>query len=238
MEIYIAIPKNCSDDQIANVKTYTDSIIFYEKIKDLEGINNYLLLEYGDLILRWPKLQPSKYVCITNGTWIDKQSRFKIPSNNPEPIFLKNKNLKFPKFNNKLQLCYDKGDYSQFILDAEKIIFDEIKNDNIALRYFLSVVYFFKIKNSQKSEQHIRYILNKKPDFAEAWCLLGDIFVFCNMYLDAKRQYENALAYGKARDIYDDLPMCPTKYEEYPSQMIEKITQSFSNAKVLSLNNI
>jgi tetratricopeptide (TPR) repeat protein len=176
---------------------------------------------------------------VTNGTWIDKQKKFTFTTDKFSPIFLKNKNLKFPFLKNtKLQRLYDEYKYNEFTLETEKHIFDDIKNKNIILRYFLSIVYFFKLKNHKKSQQHINYILNIMPHFAEAWCLLGDIFVFSNMFLEARKQYENALAFGRARDIYDDLPICPKKYEDYPQSMIEKITQSFGNAKVLSLDNI
>ena len=118
--------------------------------------------------------------------------------------------------------------YEQFINMCNNYFF--IVNDNslpsVMLRYYYAMAYF--IKNMPlESLQNIVICLAAKPTMAEFWCLAGDVYHY--LY-DNKRAamelYQNALVLGKYRMNNDDYPMELAKYDDYPTQMLARLTSS------------
>jgi len=100
------------------------------------------------------------------------------------------------------------------------------------------MTYFFKLKNIELAEKTIANFINKNVNFAEGWCLLGDMFVQNKRHIDALKAYENALEYGKKRNIYDGLPVCLRRYTVYPKEMLDKIKQLLENTSVVSIDHL
>lgn len=122
-----------------------------------------------------------------------------------------------------LSLYYlNKKKYNNFISLANNFIF---KNPNysstILLRYYLANVYLFVKKNADECYRHILVCLSQKPEMAEFWSLLGDLFFAKEQWKRASAFYDNAAIFGKYRKN-DSLPIDISKYKDYPDKMIEK----------------
>lgn len=111
----------------------------------------------------------------------------------------------------------------EFITKAEEFLFLSKKNDmpQIMINYYLALVKCTKKLNLQDAIQHILICLIYKPDMAEFWCCLGDIFYQNNDTEKAKMFYKIAISAGKKRKKSDVWPLEIKKYKEYPNNMIK-----------------
>lgn len=116
-----------------------------------------------------------------------------------------------------------KGDYKNFIIESEKLIFKENLNEenDLLIRYYLSNVFLYKEKNNQKFIQNILTLLGKKPEMPEFWCMAGDYWYLNNNFKNAMCFYKYALLAAKHRDLNDNMFYMPEKYNNYPNKMIK-----------------
>lgn len=111
----------------------------------------------------------------------------------------------------------------EFITKAEEFLFLSKKNEmpQIMINYYLALVKCIKKLNFQDAIQHISICILYKPDMAEFWCCLGDIFYQNNDTDKAKMFYKIAIIAGKKRRKSDLWPLEIKKYKEYPTNMIK-----------------
>lgn len=121
--------------------------------------------------------------------------------------------------------------YIDFIKYAEKYLFIEQNKELpsvIMTHYYLSLINLHIFKNFKKSTENILLCVEKKPDMAEFWCVLGDINFYLKKYQKAIYFYENAITMGKFRQEDDDFSIEIKKYKIYPETMTEKCKISIS----------
>lgn len=116
-----------------------------------------------------------------------------------------------------------KGDYKNFIIESEKVIFKQNLNEenDLLIRYYLCNVFLYKEKNSQKFIQNILTLLAKKPEMPEFWCMAGDYWYLNNNFKNAKQFYTYATLAARHRDFNDNMFYMPEKYHNYPNKMIK-----------------
>ena len=108
------------------------------------------------------------------------------------------------------------------LLHAEKFLFHYHVNDirKMYIRYLISWIYTFHLRNYQKAIQIIFGQLAQNCNIAEFWCLLGDIYYKLGKFNDAKKFYENAIIMGKYK--YDNMWITDLdKYQKYPKLRID-----------------
>lgn len=96
-------------------------------------------------------------------------------------------------------------------------------------RYYSAMVKCYIKKEYHKAVHILLPCLLKCPMMAEFWCLLADVYYAAKEYERAKAFYENAIILGSRRLKDDGWPMEISKYQEYPTKMMEacdKIRQS------------
>lgn len=249
MKSAILVP-NVSDQQIIDsCHNYCDTVITYTKEDILQDdflpknrIHYYLLLKENEEIKFCESFAQNNKVFVTDGNWLIKQKRIftlnKLSSDDGSTLIIQSKSkLHGPFINNEnLKNLYLQKKYEDFALETEKYIFDNFDKSYPFLRYYLSMVYFFKLNNPNKSQVHLSLLLNEFKYLAEGWCLLGDILVTSKKHFDAIKAYENAIVYGKNRNIYDGNPVWITKYGSYPQSMLNKIQNLINNTKIISVD--
>lgn len=97
----------------------------------------------------------------------------------------------------------------------------EIGMASTMIHYYYAMVNCYIKKNHQSAGQHIIFCLAKKPEMAEFWCLLADIYYAVKDYERARTFYENGMFIGEKRLKNDGWPLEVSKYKEYPIKMIE-----------------
>lgn len=102
---------------------------------------------------------------------------------------------------------------------------------SIMARYYLAFVQGIIDNETEKAAQNILLCLANNPLMAEFWCLLGDLFVKNQNFAKAMCFYENAQILGNRRLKLDKWPMQISKYNEYPSEMIDKCNKLLSNSQ-------
>jgi hypothetical protein len=75
----------------------------------------------------------------------------------------------------------------------------------------------------QQCVESLIFCLAINPSFAEAWCLLGDIFCLNKQINRASSFYKNAILSGKLRDFHDAMLIMTEKYEDHPKKMLKEI---------------
>lgn len=250
MKSAILVPNVSSKEIIDNCHKYCDLVITYTKDEILmddflpkNKLNFYLLLKENEEIKFCESLSPDNKVFITDSNWLVKQKRtfslnsFATDDSGGVVIIQSHNKLSGPFIKQEnLKSIYLQKNYELFVLETEKYLFDNFQKKFPFLRYYISMVYFFKLQNGSKAQTHLSVLLNEHKNLSEAWCLLGDILVSTKKHFDAIKAYENALIYGKQRDIYDGNPMWIPKYDIYPKQMLQKIQNLIDNTTVLSID--
>lgn len=113
-----------------------------------------------------------------------------------------------------------KNNYEDFIKCADQYLFTKNKGiSSIMMNFYYATIQFVVYKNYKKSIKCILECIGIRPQMAEFWCLLGDIFYDIKKYDKAIEFYENALIISKKRNRYDDWPLEINKYFEYPNLM-------------------
>ena len=100
--------------------------------------------------------------------------------------------------------------------------------------YYLSLVHCYVKKDYKNAINHIIMCIIKNPTMAEFWCLLGDIFYNIKQYDKAYCFYENAKILGSRRLALSDWPMEISKYDEYPTKMMDSCKQIISGTNYYS----
>lgn len=123
--------------------------------------------------------------------------------------------------------CLAEKNWDSFINYANVYLHQE-KSESVTVfmtHYYCAMVNCYIKKNYQTAIKHLIPCLGKKPTMAEFWCLLGDCYYAARDYQRAIAFYENAIILGSRRLANDDYPMEITKYQEYPTKMIEACEQ-------------
>lgn len=143
----------------------------------------------------------------------------------------------FPSQNNLkyyLACCYlANNQIDNFISKAEEFLFLSKKNDmaQIMTNYYLAIAKCVAKKNLENAIKHIIICLLYKPDMAEFWCCLGDIFYQNNNFNKAIIFYKIATEAGSKRKKCDFWPLEIKKYKEYPNRMIRTCLDLNDNKK-------
>jgi tetratricopeptide (TPR) repeat protein len=72
--------------------------------------------------------------------------------------------------------------------------------------------FYLKHKNANKASELISFVINKYPDNAQAFNILGDINLTLNNTKEAKKYYEKAIEIGSRNDDW--------RISEYKSDLI------------------
>jgi hypothetical protein len=118
-----------------------------------------------------------------------------------------------------------KGDLDEFLRVARHYLFTETRPCMSALmtRYYFAVVSLVKEGKARPVLQNLNMCLSNRPLMAEFWCLQGDVyFHLLGRKREAERFYDNALYLGSKRRVEDPYPMDLSKYDDYPTSMIDK----------------
>lgn len=105
----------------------------------------------------------------------------------------------------------------------------------VIARYYLALVQGLIDKENEEAVNNLILCLAENPLMAEFWCLLGDIFMNSQNFEKAVIFYQNAMLLGSRRLKLDEWPMHISKYETYPTEMIEKCTQIINNSRSISV---
>jgi hypothetical protein len=135
--------------------------------------------------------------------------------------------------------CLKKRKYKEFITLADHYLFQK-KTSSVATtmtHYYLGVVHCYITNDLDLATRHAIVCLGENILMAEFWCLLGDIFFQNKEFHKALLFYENAKILGNRRLRTDKWPMHISKYEEYPTEMIEKCQTILSKAKDWVIKN-
>lgn len=84
-----------------------------------------------------------------------------------------------------------------------------------------------------KAATHAARCLATNPEFAEFWCLFGDLFFKQKMYEKAKSMYTNAMTIGRRRARHDSHPVEIDKYGRYPEAMMKAMEEMDKNTGVI-----
>lgn len=117
----------------------------------------------------------------------------------------------------------NKKKYKEFIKLAEYYIFQN-KEQNITkimTHYYLGVVNCLVTDDQNSAIKNAAICISQHPLMAEFWCLLGDAYLKSNELEKAITFYENGKILGSYRLRSDRWPMQISKYDEYPTEMIE-----------------
>lgn len=240
------IIENCENyDLIRNHEKFSKYIFVdigsEKKLLDKYKLDCYLYLYEKEEVIVCKNFNHNSQTFITDGNWMILENRiYPKPTEKSEPIVIKtNKYLEMPFMSNKKLInLFKEKKYEEFSIESEKYKFENEFNMDVFTDYYLAMTYFFKLKNLPQAEKTIAGFINKNLNFAEGWCLLGDMFVHNKRYIEAMKAYENALEYGGKRNIYDGQPICLRRYTVYPNEMLKKIKQLIENTTVVSIDHL
>lgn len=134
--------------------------------------------------------------------------------------------LKFEPYYYECFEALSNKDYIKFVNLSEYCLNLDNKNKaSIILRYYLSMIYLHCFNDINKANSNILTCISQKPEMAEFWCLLGDIFYKIKDYNRSIEFYKNAIIVGSQRKANDGNPIDVSKYQEYPNEMINKLHQ-------------
>jgi tetratricopeptide (TPR) repeat protein len=130
-----------------------------------------------------------------------------------------------------LALCHlSLRNYEKFLFFSEEYF---LRENKISSSYLMMKYYISQIKlHTNKLKESLECVLiciSQKPEMAEFWCVLGDIYYKQNQVKKAKEFYENAILIGQKRRKEDELPIEINKYKKYPTMMIENINEIIKN---------
>ena len=114
--------------------------------------------------------------------------------------------------------------YPEFFRSAEYYLFRDKSNSMsaIMLRYYMAYAHMFVNKKVRPALQNLNLCLCAKPMMSEFWCLMADIYYhLLKDWRKATDFYENAIILGSRRKAPDTWPLDLSKYNKYPTKMIE-----------------
>jgi hypothetical protein len=241
MQTFLAIPANSDIQLRTNNSKFCPDVIIYQKEEEIHKDKKVVILRDDEKILSCSNINEINKFCIKSGEWLIKDNtRLRNASQSAKiaPIIVEtNKNLHPCILDKTLQYEYEKKDYVQFANLAEQYFFENGFYKDLFLLYYQSVILFFKLDKHKEAQDKLSLLLNKNDSLAEGWCLLGDFLVHKKIFHEAKRAYALAIQKGQTRDIYDDLPVWPKKYEKYPKEKIQEIDKLMEETKVISVDN-
>jgi tetratricopeptide (TPR) repeat protein len=240
------IIQNCENyNTIKEHEKYCDSIFVdtnsEERILQKYNIDYYLHLLENEEIVFCKSFDNNTKTFISDGNWMIPSNRIypERPRNGNPCVIKTNKFIELPFIeNNQLKTIFQEKNYSEFVLESEKFIFENPRYNDKFLEYYMSMTFFFKLNDYKKAQLYLSRFINMNLNFAEGWCLLGDFLIHMKKNVEAIRAYENAMEYGKKRDVYDGLPICLKKYISYPQEMLSKIRHLLENTAVLSVDHL
>jgi len=112
--------------------------------------------------------------------------------------------------------CSSEGRRFLFVTNAKYLE----ESANISYKTAYSDLMLGKI---QQCVENLIFCLAINPSFAEAWCLLGDVFCLNGQVRRASAFYKNAIFSGKLRNFHDLMLIMTEKYESHPKQMLKEI---------------
>jgi tetratricopeptide (TPR) repeat protein len=130
-----------------------------------------------------------------------------------------------PEYNFYLAIDYHLvGQHMKSLLCAEKFLLHypirSVDVKKMYMRYLISWIYTFQMRNYQKAIQIILGQLAQNCNIAEFWCLLGDIYIKLGKFDSARIFFQNAITMGKYK--YDHMWITDLdKYEVYPEIKIK-----------------
>ena len=241
MQTFLAIPSESSKDIRLQNEKFCANLIEYDKKDDLDRSKKLIILEKNEYILSCKDIENCNLACIMDGSWMTKEPRFlNFPKKTEEvlPVIIKSEKIEQPIIQDKsLRNLYKQKNFAEFANLAEKFIFEHGHKNDLFILYYLSIIYYYKLDKLRDAQDKLALLLGENDNLAEAWCLLGDYFLSSRQLNDAKKAFELAIEKGRNRNIYDDLPIWPIKYDTYPNKRLLEIRCLLDSTKVLSVNN-
>lgn len=112
--------------------------------------------------------------------------------------------------------------YDEFLSVAQKYLFlEKVGIPVIMTKYYLAATQLYIKKDASSSLRNILPCIAIKPNMAEFWCLLGDIYYYKKIYKKAQAFYQNAIFAGERRLKEDMWPFEIEKYRNHPNDMIK-----------------
>ena len=112
--------------------------------------------------------------------------------------------------------------YDEFLSVAQKYLFlENMGLPVVMIKYYLAAVQLYIKKDVSSSLRNILPCIATKPNMAEFWCLLGDIYYHKKIYKKAQSFYKNAIYAGERRLKEDMWPLEIDKYRNHPNKMIK-----------------
>jgi tetratricopeptide (TPR) repeat protein len=240
------IIENCTNfDVIRHHEKYSKYIFVDvgsdEKLLSKYKLDYFLKLYENEEIIVCKEFTENSQTFVTDGNWMVPQNRiFPEPKEFNNSIVLKSNKMIEPPFisNNKLSNLFKIKKYEDFCIATERYKFENPNNEDIFLDYYLAMTYFFKLKNNMQAQKYITFFISNHLNFAEGWCLLGDFLVQQKRNIEAIKAYENAIEYGKKRNIYDGHPVCLKRYTTYPEEMLQKLNNLLKNTSIVSIDHL
>lgn len=242
MQTFLAIPSESFKDMRLQNEKFCSNFIEYASKDDLDRSKKIIILEKNEYIISCSNIENCNISCVIDGSWMTKEKRLiNFTQNIGEivPIIIKTEKIKQPIiYDTVLQNLYDNKDFVEFANLAEKYIFEHGHKKDLFLLYYLSIIYYYKLNKLRDAQDKLALLLGENDNLAEAWCLLGDYFLSAKQYNDAKKAFELSIQKGRKRNIYDNLPMWPVKYDSYPNKRLMEIRNFFDSSRVVSMNNL
>jgi len=241
MKTFLAIPE-LSDVHIRTSNSnYCSNIVIYKNENEISKDKKVLVLRGDEEIISCQDIEKINKFCIKSGEWLIKDNQriyWSSHDSSAIPIFVKTSANMHPCISEEnIKNAYKEKDFLKFANLAERFFFENGQRKDIFLLYYLSVILFFKLNRFKEAQDKLALLLNSNDNLAEGWCLLGDFLVHKKIYHEAKRAYGLAIKKGQNRDIYDDLPVWPKKYNTYPQNKIDEIDKLIQSTKVISVDN-
>lgn len=112
--------------------------------------------------------------------------------------------------------------YNEFLSVSQKYLFlEKVGIPVVMTKYYLAAIQLYIKKDASNSLRNILPCIATKPNMAEFWCLLGDIYYYKKIYKKAMAFYQNAIYAGERRLKEDVWPIEIGKYKNYPNEMIK-----------------
>lgn len=108
-------------------------------------------------------------------------------------------------------------------------------DSSIMLRYYMAQIELHA-GDLKSASSNLLNCLCYKPEFAEFWCLLGDMLYKSQKYAKARCMYENAIIIGKRRKNNDFYPVEIDKYGDYPRKMIDNIGEIIKKTSLIGVD--
>lgn len=207
----------------------TNPACFYVDLYQNDVLYKEIKIWHSNLNLRY--IYPTQEAIIyDNATYLENL----ILISKPKPINIQEIENWKKLFPNAAEPYYyeafyhlSKNNFDQFNLLANEFLFRSSDEDEstIMTNYYLALIEHHLGKTTAAVKRLIKCII-LKPQMAEFWCALGDIYYKFYDFKKSQAFYENAIILGSRKLKKDRFPTDIKKYKLYPEKMLQKIASN------------